>query len=162
MFFCLLKRLATHTLLWNQAQKLTIHKGAYVSAHAQEFWSTNKGPQLWNRMGIRKIPHEQALLCGRSRPLIQILVVLGCYATRALCIGEGSISRPFWIWDPPRPGGGVQNLKRSVDRPISYIKRPNTLNTQGRLDPRRGLCCFWCPNKTWTPPLGAFGTLKVV
>jgi hypothetical protein len=25
------------------------------------------------------------------------------------------------------------------------------LSTQERLDPRRGLCCFWCPNKSWTP-----------
>ncbi len=37
------------------------------------------------------------------------------------------------------------------------------LSAQGRLDPRGGLCCFWCPNKTWTPPpLGASGTLTIV
>jgi len=35
------------------------------------------------------------------------------------------------------------------------------LSTQGKLDPRGGLCCFWCPNKTLTPPIGAFGALKI-
>jgi hypothetical protein len=25
------------------------------------------------------------------------------------------------------------------------------LSAQGRLDPRGGLCCFWCPNKNWNP-----------
>ncbi len=28
------------------------------------------------------------------------------------------------------------------------------LNAQGRSIPRRGLHCFWRPNKTWTPRLG--------
>jgi hypothetical protein len=36
------------------------------------------------------------------------------------------------------------------------------LSAQGRLDPRGGLHCFWYPNKTWTPSLDAFGTLKLV
>ncbi len=36
------------------------------------------------------------------------------------------------------------------------------LSAQGRPDPRGGLCCFWCPNKTWTPPLGASDTLTIV
>jgi len=36
------------------------------------------------------------------------------------------------------------------------------LSTQGRSDPRGGLRCLWCPNKTWTPSLGTFDTLTVV
>jgi hypothetical protein len=36
------------------------------------------------------------------------------------------------------------------------------LSTQGRPDPREGLHCFWCPNKTWIPPIGASDTLKIV
>jgi hypothetical protein len=36
------------------------------------------------------------------------------------------------------------------------------LNAQGRSDPRGRLHCFWCPNKTWTPPLDASHTLTVV
>ncbi len=36
------------------------------------------------------------------------------------------------------------------------------LNAQGSLDPRGGLCCFWCPNKTWTSSLGTFDTLTIV
>jgi hypothetical protein len=36
------------------------------------------------------------------------------------------------------------------------------LNAQGRSDPRGGLSCFWCPNKTWTSPLEASHTLTVV
>ncbi len=36
------------------------------------------------------------------------------------------------------------------------------LSAQGRLDPRGGLCCFWCPNKTYNPPIGASGALKIV
>jgi hypothetical protein len=35
------------------------------------------------------------------------------------------------------------------------------LSAQSRPDPRRVLCCFWCPNKTWTPPLGASDALKI-
>jgi hypothetical protein len=34
------------------------------------------------------------------------------------------------------------------------------LSAQGRPDPRGGL--RFCPNKTWTPPIGASGTLKIV
>jgi hypothetical protein len=33
---------------------------------------------------------------------------------------------------------------------------------QGRLDPRGGLRCFWCPNKTGTSPVGASDTLTIV
>ncbi len=36
------------------------------------------------------------------------------------------------------------------------------LSTQGRLDPRGGLCCLWCSNKTWTPSPGACDTLTVI
>ncbi len=36
------------------------------------------------------------------------------------------------------------------------------LSAQVRLDPRGELCCFWCPNKTWTPPLGASDTITIV
>jgi hypothetical protein len=36
------------------------------------------------------------------------------------------------------------------------------LSSQGRLDPRGGLHCFRYPNKPWTPPIDAFGTLKPV
>jgi hypothetical protein len=36
------------------------------------------------------------------------------------------------------------------------------LSTQGRLDPRGGLCCFGCPNKTWIPPIDASSALKIV
>jgi hypothetical protein len=36
------------------------------------------------------------------------------------------------------------------------------LSIQGRPNPRGGLCCFWCPNKTLTPPLNAFDALKIV
>jgi hypothetical protein len=36
------------------------------------------------------------------------------------------------------------------------------LNAKGRLDPRGGLHYFWCPNKTWTLPIDAFGALKIV
>ncbi len=33
-------------------------------------------------------------------------------------------------------------------------------NAQGRPDPRGGICCFWYPNKIWTPPLHAFKDSK--
>jgi hypothetical protein len=33
---------------------------------------------------------------------------------------------------------------------------------QGRPDPRGVLRCFWCPNKTWTSPLGASYTLTII
>ncbi len=36
------------------------------------------------------------------------------------------------------------------------------LSDQGRLDQRGGLHCFWCRNKTSTPPIGASGTLKFI
>jgi hypothetical protein len=36
------------------------------------------------------------------------------------------------------------------------------ISTYGRLDPRRGLRCLRCPNITWTPPIGAFGALKII
>jgi len=36
------------------------------------------------------------------------------------------------------------------------------LSAQGRLDPRGGLHCFWYPNKTWAPSIGASGALKII
>jgi hypothetical protein len=36
------------------------------------------------------------------------------------------------------------------------------LNAQSKSDPRGGLCCFSCPNKTWTHPIGTYDTLKLV
>jgi hypothetical protein len=35
------------------------------------------------------------------------------------------------------------------------------LSVQARLDPRGRLCCFWCPNKIWTCPIGASSALKI-
>jgi len=35
-----------------------------------------------------------------------------------------------------------------VEQPMN-----NHLKTQGRSNPRVGLCCLWCPNKTSTPPI---------
>ncbi len=37
-----------------------------------------------------------------------------------------------------------------------------TLKHSGQPDARGELCCFWCLNKTWTHPLGASDTLKMV
>jgi hypothetical protein len=36
------------------------------------------------------------------------------------------------------------------------------LSTQGRPDPKGGLHCSWCSNKTSTPPIGPLGALKIV
>jgi len=36
------------------------------------------------------------------------------------------------------------------------------LSAQGRPDTRGGLCCFWCPNNTRTPPIDASGVLKII
>jgi hypothetical protein len=36
------------------------------------------------------------------------------------------------------------------------------LSAQGRLDPSGGLCCFWFPNKTGTPPLWSSDILTIV
>jgi hypothetical protein len=35
------------------------------------------------------------------------------------------------------------------------------LSVQGRPAPRGGLCCFWCSNNSWTPPLVASDTLTI-
>jgi len=44
-----------------------------------------------------------------------------------------------------------------VDQPVTKY-----LSAQGRLDSRRGLLCFWCPNKTWTPSPGTYNTLTII
>ncbi len=36
------------------------------------------------------------------------------------------------------------------------------LSVQGKPDSRGGLHCLWCPNKTWTLPLGTSDTLIMV
>ncbi len=41
-----------------------------------------------------------------------------------------------------------------VDRPVT--------KQQGRLDPRGGLCCFWCPSKTGTSLVDTSDTLTIV
>jgi hypothetical protein len=48
-------------------------------------------------------------------------------------------------------------LLTRVNWPV--IKR---LSAQGRLDSNGGLHYFWCPNKTWTLPLGASDSLTIV
>ncbi len=60
-------------------------------------------------------------------------------------------------WDLIRFKNYTWNVYARVDRPV--IKH---LSVQGRPYPMGGLCCFWCPNKTWTPPLGASDTLTIV
>jgi hypothetical protein len=35
------------------------------------------------------------------------------------------------------------------------------LSVQSRLSPKGGLHCFWCLNKTWTPPIDIFNILKI-
>ncbi len=49
------------------------------------------------------------------------------------------------------------SLPTRVDWPVI-----EHLSVQGRPDPREELCCFWCPNRTWTPLLGASDTLIIV
>jgi len=49
------------------------------------------------------------------------------------------------------------NIGGRVNQPVF-----KHLSIQGRLDPRGGFHCFWCPNKTWTLPIGTFGTLKII
>jgi hypothetical protein len=44
-----------------------------------------------------------------------------------------------------------------VDQPMT-----KHLSAQGRKDPRGGLHCFWCPNKTWTLSPCASDTLTIV
>ncbi len=36
------------------------------------------------------------------------------------------------------------------------------LNIQGKQGPRGRLCCFQCPNKNWTHPIGIYGTVKII
>jgi len=36
------------------------------------------------------------------------------------------------------------------------------LSIKGMPYPREGHRCFWCPNKTSTPPLGAFDALRTI
>jgi len=36
------------------------------------------------------------------------------------------------------------------------------LNVQGKQDPRGRLYCFQCLNKTWTHPIGLYGTLEII
>jgi hypothetical protein len=43
-----------------------------------------------------------------------------------------------------------------VERPVS-----KHVSAQGMPVSRGGLCCFGCSNKTWTPLLGTFVTLKI-
>jgi hypothetical protein len=51
----------------------------------------------------------------------------------------------------------VKEDDSTVDRPMT-----KQLSTQGRPDPKGGLHCLWCPNKTWILPLVAFNTLTIV
>jgi len=44
-----------------------------------------------------------------------------------------------------------------VDWPVT-----ENLSPQGRPDPKGGFRCFWCPNKTWNPPIGTSDTLTIV
>jgi len=55
--------------------------------------------------------------------------------------------------------GGIKFVKNTF---IGRINRSVTkhLSTHGKLDPRGGL--YWCPNKTWTSSISAFGTLKII
>jgi hypothetical protein len=36
------------------------------------------------------------------------------------------------------------------------------LSVHGKLNPRRGLHCLWCPNNTSTPLVGTFVAIKII
>lgn len=57
----------------------------------------------------------------------------------------------------------VQTSQDSTRKNMSRAEQPMSdhLSTQGRPDSRGGLSCFWFPNKTWTPPVGASCTLRI-
>jgi len=59
-------------------------------------------------------------------------------------MGEGEILKSINI------GGRVNGL---VFKHVS---------TRGRLDLKGRLHYFWCPNKTWTPPISAFCAFKII
>ncbi len=65
-------------------------------------------------------------------------------------------------WYPPGVKEEGEKLYRCFKS--SRVNRPVTehLSAQGRLDRRGGLCCFWCPNQTWAPPIKASGALIIV
>ncbi len=66
-----------------------------------------------------------------------------------------------WIWWliflPPTS----QPIKEKVGYRVNQLVIEHFSN-QGGLDPKGGLCCFCCPKQTWTPRIGAYGTLKIV
>jgi hypothetical protein len=66
---------------------------------------------------------------------------------------------------PVIPGGYVSGITGRNQNPLFLgCFRVDGLVTkqQGRLDPRGGLRCFWCPNKTGASPVGASDTLTIV
>ncbi len=115
----------------------------------------------------RMVMHKVALGTFTTQPSIFILQLLVyCPSTNMFSswLGElsGYASRPALAVEAAF-SGWVHTLFFK----IFYLTRVNWpvtkhLNTQGRPDPRGELRCFWCPNKTWTLPIGTFGTLKIV
>jgi hypothetical protein len=55
-------------------------------------------------------------------------------------------------------------LKTILRHGNSRVSWPVTehLSTQGRPDPKGGLCCSWCSNKTSTPLIGPPDALKII
>ncbi len=70
---------------------------------------------------------------------------------------------PIPIWKCVHVNENVVIVNKSI-LPSSRVEQPmnDHLSVQGRPNPRGRFCCFWCPNKTWTPPIDAFSALKII
>jgi hypothetical protein len=85
-------------------------------------------------------------------------VILSCY------LGELDYWMG-WMWFQRSVDvGWMKNSQDPFVFCVCKVNRPVTehFSAQGRPDSRVRLHCFWCPNQTWTPPLGASHTLIIV
>jgi hypothetical protein len=115
---------------------------------------------FWEDFQILTLKYDlNALHCPPE--FVFLLLTLTCHENKLdsniinatwtmLKAGVGSWSLLFWNGE----------TKTQVGR-VDWLVTEH-LSTQGRPDPRGRLCCFWCPNKTWTPPLGASDTRTII
>jgi len=88
--------------------------------------------------------HKNGFYCISGRPYYHVVIVP--------CLVFGT-SRPTLTHQ--RYQTTFQETK--VEWPVS-----EHLSIQSKPNPRGKFRCFWCPKKTWMPPLGTFDVLKIV
>ncbi len=122
-------------------------KGTYVYpralTHASSFFEKERSPNNGHYQLLLLLANSYYLVVKKNKNSMQIIQ----WILRGKMCQSHQISRKCFLQSV------IFRVNQSVIEHLSAQSKP---------DPMGGLCCFWCPNKTWTLPIDASDALKLV